>query len=508
MDFSRLSAKNPSFKFIRAFPVCRDEESEKRRSKIILYLSYLERLILVRFKIAPMRYLLLGIVLWMTCAGCHPASTTDKAGWQPLFNGTDLTGWHQLGGKARYEVADSQIVGTTVPGTANSFLVTDHSYADFVLELDFKVDSTMNSGIQIRSESTPDYQQGRVHGYQVEIDPSSRAWSGGIYDEARRGWLYPLTYNPSAQHAFKQGAWNHYRVECIGNSIRTWVNGVAAASLVDSMTRSGFIALQVHAISPDQSPGTQIRWRNIRIKTRDIHPSPYDETFVVNFIPNNLSAQEQHQGITLLWDGKTTKGWRGIYKQEFPSQGWSIDTGVLTIHASNGQEEGLGGDLVTDQEYAAFALQFSFRLTEGANSGVKYFVKETYDSKGKSGIGLEYQVLDDAHHPDAKLGRNGDRTLSSLYDLIPRENIPQAFRPIGAWNHGRIVVYPDGHVAHWLNGYKMLSYEKGSPEFLALVAISKYKNWKDFGLWKEGHILLQDHGNEVSYRDLKLKILH
>jgi hypothetical protein len=474
---------------------------------MVSFLSWAADPDLQALKTPFMRYLILAALVWMGCAGCHTTPQSGKKGWQPLFNGTDLTGWHQLGGKADYEVADSQIIGTTVAGTPNSFLVTDQPYGDFVLELDFKVDSTMNSGIQIRSESMPEYQQGRVHGYQVEIDPSTRAWSGGIYDEGRRGWLYPMIYNPAAQHAFKQGEWNHYRIECIGNSIRTWVNGVAAASLVDSMTRRGFIALQVHGLSQGQVPGTQIRWRNIRIKTTDIQPSPYDETFVVNLIPNNLSAQEQHQGIALLWDGKTTKGWRGIYKTEFPSQGWSMDTGVLTIHASNGQEEGLGGDLVTDQEYAAFSLQFSFRLTEGANSGVKYFVKETYDSKGKSGIGLEYQVLDDAHHPDAKLGRNGDRTLSSLYDLIPRKNIPEAFRPIGAWNHGRVVVYPNGHVEHWLNGYKMLAYEKGSPEFLALVAISKYKNWKGFGLWKEGHILLQDHGNEVSYRDLKLKVL-
>lgn len=464
------------------------------------------------------RHILLGTAAvsfaWFmqSCAGSSSnggssAGSGDTTSWQPLFNGKDLSGWHQLNGHAKYTVEDGEIVGTTVSGEPNSFLATDSVYGDFILELDYKVDSTMNSGIQVRSESIPEYRNGRVHGYQIEIDPSSRAWSGGIYDEARRGWLYPLTLNPQAQSAFKQGDWNHYHIECIGNTIRTWVNGVPAASLVDSMTRQGFIALQVHAIPKDHAPGEQIRWKNIRIQTSDLHPRPFDSIYVVNLIPNNLSPQEAAEGVQLLWNGKTTDGWRGIYKKTFPEKGWTIDTGVLTIHASNGQEEGLGGDLVSDKEYAAFELQFSFRLTEGANSGVKYFVKETYDSKGKSGIGLEYQVLDDAHHPDAKLGRNGDRTLSSLYDLIPRKNIPQALRPIGDWNHGRIIVYPNGHVEHWLNGYKMVEYEKGSKAFLDAVAISKYKGWKNFGLWKDGHILLQDHGNQVSYRDIKLKVL-
>ncbi len=437
----------------------------------------------------------------------HPSKSQNNNKKENIFNGKDLSGWHIQNGTAKYEVQNGEIVGTSVVGSPNSFLVTDKTYGDFILELEFKVDSTQNSGIQVRSESNAGYNNYRVHGYQVEIDPSARAWTGGIYDEARRGWLYPLTYNPAAQKAFKKNEWNKFYIECIGNNIRTWLNDVPAAFLIDTMTHEGFIGLQVHATGDNTTAGSQVRWRNIHLQTKKLDPRPWNNIYVVNNIPNTLSEQEKNNSVQLLWDGKTTTGWRGINRQSFPSTGWEISDGVLTIHSSNGQEEGLGGDIITEKEYSAFELDFDFRLTPGANSGVKYFVKESYDTKGKSGIGLEYQVLDDSLHPDAKQGRNHDRTLSSLYDLIPRKNITSAFTKVGEWNHGRIIVYPNNYVEHWLNGYKMLEYEKGSKEFLDLVAISKYKDWKNFGLWNEGHILLQNHGNEVSYRNIKIKVL-
>ena len=173
---------------------------------------------------------------WVWLAYLLPmCSTAIGADWVSMFNGEDFTGWVQRGGKAKYHIEDKMIVGTTVKGTPNAFLCSARDYGDFILELEYRVDPQMNSGIQIRSESKPAYHNGVVHGYQVEIDTSQRAWSGGIYDESRRGWVNDLSNNEAARNAFKQNEWNHYRIQAIGDSIKTWVNGVPAADLRDCL---------------------------------------------------------------------------------------------------------------------------------------------------------------------------------------------------------------------------------------------------------------------------------
>jgi hypothetical protein len=428
-------------------------------------------------------------------------------GWTDLFNGRDLSGFKQLNGQAKYEVRNEEIIGTTVRDEPNSFLATEKQYGDFILELDLFVHPEMNSGIQVRSLSKADYMNGRVHGYQIEVDPSSREWSGGVYDEARRGWLYPLELNPEGKKAFRNNQWNKYRIECIGNTIRTWVNGIPTAHVVDAETAVGFIALQVHSIPKTVEPGHQIRWRNIRIKTTNLKPSPSDKIYVVNTIPNHLSSQEKNQGYSLLWDGRTSQGWRGAGKDKFPEKGWEIKEDALHVLKSGGGESVNGGDIVSEKQFSAFELKFDFRLSEGANSGVKYFVTEREKNSG-SAIGLEYQLLDDARHPDAKLGVEGNRTSSGLYDLISPKKLPPALaRKVGTWNQGMIRVYPDNRIEHWLNGYKVVEYRRGSAEYLKLVAASKYKIWDNFGMAGQGRILLQDHGDAVSFRSIKIKNL-
>jgi hypothetical protein len=427
-----------------------------------------------------------------------------KDGWQLLFNGKDLKGWKQLNGQAKYEVQNGQIIGTTVKDTPNSFLATESDYGDFILELDLKLDDEMNGGVQFRSLSKPDYLNGRVHGYQMEVDPSPRAWSGGIYDEGRRDWLYNLNINPEGQKAFVKLGWNKYRIEAIGNTLRTFINGIPTAHVIDDMTAKGFIALQVHAIYGNMQAGMKIRWKNIKIKTQNLTPSPFDNCPIVNLVQNNLSEQEKAQGFKLLFNGKDFTGWRAVHGTKMPEQHWSVIDGTINVSPSDGSET--GNDIVTEQQYGAFELVFEFKLTEGANSGVKYFVNEEFDSNGKSGIGLEYQVLDDEKHPDAKMGAVGNRTMSSLYDLIPSYKLDKRFqRKIGDWNQARVIVYPNNIVQHWLNGFKVVEYERKSNIFNALVARSKYEKYKGFGAGDKGNILIQDHGNNVSFKNLKIR---
>lgn len=448
-----------------------------------------------------MRTLSINLILLLFVTSLSFAG--NKSGdWESLFNGKDLSDWKQLNGQAKYEVVNGEIVGTTVADTPNSFLTTEKNYSDFVLELELLVESPMNSGIQFRSESTPEYNNGRVHGYQCEVDPSSRAWSGGIYDEARRGWLYPCTYNPEGGKAFKMSEWNKYRIECIGSDIRTWVNGVPVAHLIDDMTPEGFICLQVHSIGKDGVPGHKIRWRNIRIQTKNLKSTPMDDVFVVNLLPNNLSETEKSQNWKLLYDGKTSNGWKSVKDENFPENGWTVNDGTITVLSKDETGSKRGGDIITTEKFKAFSLQFEFRLTEGANSGVKYGL----GNNGPS-IGLEYQTLSDSH-PDAKLGVVGNRTIASLYDLIPSEKNGRFLKKDGEWNQGRIVLYPDNRVEHWLNGLKVVEYVRGSNIYKALVARSKYAEFENFGMAEETPVLLQDHNDHVSFRSIKIKKLN
>jgi hypothetical protein len=430
--------------------------------------------------------------------------------WKNLFDGKSLDGWKQMAGKADYSVYQGMIMGKSVPSSPNSFLCTETEYSDFALEMDVLVeDTTINSGVQFRSHFDPHANAGagKVFGYQYEIDPSSREWSGGIYDEGRREWLYPLTLNPKAKAPFKAKVFNRVLIECVGNETRTWINGVPAAYLVDMLDYQGFIGLQVHAVSKPEMAGQHVFFKNIRIKAIEKFTVEFPKgIYVVNTIPNQLTGYELKYGWKLLFNGENSKGWRGAYKDSFPAKGWQIQDGLITVLSSEGHEAANGGDIVTLDQYKAFDLSFDFKMTPGANSGVKYFVTLKEKNEG-SAIGLEYQVLDDKLHPDAKLGRDGDRTLASLYDLIAAVKPERFIRPIGQWNTGRIIVYPNNHVEHYLNGIKVLEYERGSPAFRSLVAVSKYKIWPNFGEAPEGHILLQDHGNEVSYRSIKIQVL-
>ncbi len=438
---------------------------------------------------------------------CSEKKQNKDLPWVPLFDGQTLNGWNVKGGKASYEVKDGTITGTSTMHTPNTFLCTDEVYDDFILELDYKVDPKLNSGIQIRSNSVPQYRNGVVHGYQIEIDPSDRAWSAGIYDEQRRGWLYNLENNPEAQKAFRQDQWNHYRIEAIGDTLKTWINGVAAAHLIDDRTASGFIGLQVHSIEGEDKNGAQVSWKNIRIITKDPQKFSQKSPLEPLMTNNALTKEEMDNGWKLLFDGMTTEGWRGAKLEGFPEEGWIIQDGVLSVLASGGDEAAAGGDIVTTEMYGNFELKVDFRISEGANSGIKYYVDTNLNQGAGSSIGLEYQILDDDKHPDAKLGNHkGSRTIASLYDLIQADTA-KIVNPVGSWNHARIIS-ENNHVEHWLNGMKVLEYERKSDGYRKLVKESKYVIWPNFGEADKGHILLQDHGDFVSFKNIKVRSLN
>ncbi len=442
-------------------------------------------------------------------------SQTD---WVQIFNGQDIKGWEVLNGSAPFKAVNGTIVGTSIINSPNTFLTTKKQYTNFVLEYEMKMDEGLNSGVQIRSQSNKDYNNGRVHGPQVECEDSKRGWAGGIYDEARKGWRYPLAYNQTAQSAFKKGEWNTFRVVAYENHIMTWVNGVPAANLVEEAVETGFIALQVHSIGQNTNlAGKKIQWKNIRIKemtSPDFERFKNMEAPEVSYLKNQLTESEMTDGWQLLWDGQTTNGWRGATLDHFPENGWSIHNGVLKVHEASGGESTNGGDIVTERPYKNFILEVDFSITKGANSGIKYFVDTELNQGAGSSIGCEFQILDDQFHPDAQKGVNGKRTMGSLYDLIranglefnpnlPREKYVNGYEQ---WNRARIVV-KDKLVQHFLNGIKVVEYERDTQQWNALVAYSKYSVWSNFGNNASGHILLQDHGNEVEFKNIKIKEL-
>ncbi len=457
------------------------------------------------------------------CSLCFAIGLIGNALAQSPTNmiGKDLTGWVARGGKALFTIEDGQIVGTAVLNSPNSFLCTKKTYGDFVLEYDFKVDTRLNSGVQIRSECFDQKTEvewrgkkinvpaGRVHGYQIEIDPDpkrDRWWTAGIYDEGRRDWLFPgalggngKEFTERGRKLFRKDDWNHIRVEAIGDSIKTTLNGEPCTEVKDTMTLRGLIGLQVHNVGKD-AVGAQVRWKNLVISE-------------IAQDSNTLTNQENAEGWKLLWDGKSSAGWRSARAESFPTKGWEMKDGLLNVQPTGGKESAAGGDIITKERYSDFELLVDFKIAEGTNSGVKIFVQPNLDpitgngakTSTGSAIGLEYQILDDLRHPDAKLGRNGNRTLGSVYDLIPA-SADKRPNPIGEWNTLRILS-KGKHVEHWLNGSKIVEYDRGSESFREYVAQSKFKKIPGFGEWSDGHILLQDHGDRVSFRNIKIKVL-
>ena len=219
---------------------------------------------------------------------------------------------------------------------------------------------------------------------------------------------------------------------------------------------------------------------------------------------NFLTGDEQKDGWILLWDGKSFEGWRGINKDNFPANGWIIENGELICLGNELPDSLHGGDIITKKKYSSFELKAEFKIEKNANNGIKYFVDESLKSGENHGLGLEYAILDNDNWPYDKPDYN--RTCGSLYDLV-RAPDSASVKPYGEWNQAVIKV--DGkHITHWLNGIKTVDIIKDSPEYLQLLAKSKYANISGWGDFNEGHILLQYEGTIASFRNIKLKVLN
>lgn len=388
-------------------------------------------------------------------------SLMQTQSWERLD--TDLKSWDKKGGASTYRSVNGEIIGTTAPNTENAFLCTKKTYGDFELEFEVKVHSELNSGVQIRSHSVLGYQNGRVHGYQVEIDTTTRGFSGGIYDEARRGWLQDLSKNEAGRKAFKNNAWNKYRILAIGENIQVWVNGIKSSEINDDVDKFGFIGLQVHSVG-DRKDALEVRWRNMRIRDFGIPgatPPKGAETFMSN-------ADDASKWENLKTPGQPI-GWN-----------WKSDSF---------ETEPRSGSIMTKKAFGDCKAHVEFSVDENGKEG---------QENGNSGVYLqgryEVQVLNSAGQPPAL------DNCGAIYSIkAPDYNMAL---PAGEWQSYDI----DFTAARWGKGKKianarMTVYHNGTliHKNVEVPSHTTAGRTEEQG---DGGIYLQDHGNRIRYRNI------
>ncbi len=345
------------------------------------------------------------IAVWATLSLTGVATHADDAGFVPFWNGKDFAGWTKVGGGATYRVEGSEIVGEVGPGP-NTFLRTDNTYGNFVFKVEVKLDIPGNSGLQFRSHQKNG--TGQVFGYQCEIDPSPRAWSAGIYDEGRRGWLFPLAELPDAQKAYRAGEWNQFVISANGPVLQTSLNGIPCADLIDTADLEGFIALQVHA-----GKEGRIRWRNLLFQ--DLGVSTWQP----------------------MWDGKTFDGWN-----KSGGGDWKIEEGA--IHGTSVKTEKRHGHLFANSDYSDFAIRLKYFARQG-NSGLYFRVEQVAGDLGVAGLQAEIDP---------------DKDAGGLYETAGRgwivhptlDQVKKWYKP-NQWNEMSVVALDRRIVVH-LNGHQ------------------------------------------------------
>ena len=375
----------------------------------------------------PSLSLITGPVLSIAAlAGCMqtPIVSEEGARWVELFDGESLNGWSQVNGEAPYTVVDGVIRGTNVLDTPNSFLATDGLYSDFVLEFESRSIGDANSGVQFRTELAPGTWSGVV-GYQLDIDPTARRWTGGIYHEGVHLWRHSMARNSGCQAAYKHGDWNSYRIEAVGSVIATWVNEVPCAHMAGDHHAAGFIALQVHAIGQEeQYLGSFTEWRGVRL----------------------LEAPETSD-LWLSQRARLIEGWLDDELSEI-----EIERGWKLLGASN-----------ESMAFNAGTGDFEFVIDMRLDSDAEGLLKYRFDRSGASCTGL-YQILN-----DVTLGENrpGSALMGSYPDKYEAINQSEPGRPKRVysserWNRVRIVATED-RIQHWLNSVKVVDYPRCGP---------------------------------------------
>lgn len=404
----------------------------------------------------------LSSLILLAACGHLVEPNIPEATWIDLFDGDSLNGWTQVNGKAPYEIVDGSIRGTNVLDTPNSFLATDTQYSDFVLEFESRSVGDANSGVQFRTELAPGTWSGLV-GYQLDIDPTERRWTGGIYHEGVHVWRHAMARNAGCQAAYQHGAWNEYRIEAVGQVMATWVNGVPCAHMVSDHHAIGLLALQVHSIGQEASYlGSFTEWRRLRLLE---DPGPQDvwlerrSGLVEGWLPNEISEIEAE------------KGWRSF----------DLADDAATINAPTG----------------SFEAVIDVQVGEAAEGQLVYALAD--DVVPCLGA---YKILDDSAFVETRpeTDQMGSVAGKRAAKNLSEPGRPKRFYPDDGWNRVRLIATAD-RIEHWLNGVKVIEYIRCDP------ALTTRGDGAEPSHTRRTTIELVTESGRISTRSAKIRVL-